>query len=148
MKKSKIVRFIYIVIGLISLGLGIVGIILPILPTTPFFLLTSFCFVRGSKRFSDWFLNSKLYKKHLENFAKNKVMTIQGELLLLGLVSLMLFTTMILSDNLVVSIILLILICIKYSYFIFRVKTISKEEYKELLLKRKMEKEKELEGNE
>ena len=87
MVKSKVLRVLLIILGFISLGLGCVGIVFPILPTVPFFLLTSFCFVRSSKKFHDWFLNSKLYKKYLENFAKHKVMTLKGELFLLLFVS-------------------------------------------------------------
>ena len=129
MSKSKIVRAFYIVLGFISLILGTIGIILPILPTTPFFLLTSFCFVRGSEKFNKWFLQTKLYKRYLENFAKNKVMVLSHELTLLFLVSLMLITTMFFVNNKFVSIILTILIIIKYSYFIFNVKPVSKEEF-------------------
>lgn len=129
MKKSKVIRFIYIFLGFLCLGLGIVGIILPILPTTPFLLLTSFFFVRGSQRFHDWFLSTKIYKNHLENFAKHKVMTLKSEVLLLFCVSSMLITTMVLTNNIVVSSILLSLILVKYAYFIFFVRTVSKAEY-------------------
>lgn len=132
MVKSKILRFILIIIGFISLGLGVVGIVLPILPTAPFLLLTSFCFVKSSKRFHNWFLNSKIYKKYLENFAKNKVMTLKGELMLLILVSLMLLTTIILVNNYVVTIILTTLIFCKYTYFVLFVRPVTKEEYEEL----------------
>ena len=68
MVKSKIIRIICIILGFICLGLGVVGIIFPIIPTTPFLLLTSFFFVRGSKRFNTWFLNSKIYKKIFREF--------------------------------------------------------------------------------
>lgn len=137
MVKSKIIRIICIILGFICLGLGVVGIILPIIPTTPFLLLTSFFFVRGSKRFNTWFLNSKIYKKYLENFSKNRVMTIYGELILLSLVSLMIVMTMFIVNNLTVSIILSILILLKYSYFIFRVKTVTREKY--LLLRKNID---------
>ncbi len=132
MKRNKFIKLIYIIIGCISLGLGVLGVILPILPTTPFLLLTSFCFVRGSEKFNKWFLSTKLYKNHLENFVKYRVMSIQGELILLSLVSLMLLLTMYFTKNLTVCIVLMCLICIKYSYFIFRVKPVSYKEYKKI----------------
>lgn len=125
----KIKRIIYVLLGFISLGLGIIGIILPILPTVPFFLLTTFFFSRGSKRFDDWFKSTKLYKKHMENFLKNRVMTLRGKIVLLSLVSLMLFVSMWFVNNIVVSSVLLLLIVLKYLYFIFKIKTVSKEEY-------------------
>lgn len=56
-------------------------------------------------------------------------MTIYGELILLSLVSLMIVMTMFIVNNLTVSIILSILILLKYSYFIFRVKTVTREKY-------------------
>lgn len=50
-------RFLWLIAGLISLLLGIIGIFLPLLPTTPFVLLAAFCFSRGSERLHDWLLN-------------------------------------------------------------------------------------------
>lgn len=142
MKRSKIIKAIYIVVGCISLVLGAIGVILPILPTTPFLLLTSYCFVRGSTKFNNWFLSTKLYKNHLENFVKYRVMSIQGELILLILVSTMLICTMYFTNKLSVCIILLVLICIKYSYFIFRVKPVSRKEY--IRIKNQIRQEKEI----
>lgn len=142
MKRSKIIKAIYIVVGCISLVLGAIGVILPILPTTPFLLLTSYCFVRGSTKFNNWFLSTKLYKNHLENFVKYRVMSIQGELILLILVSTMLICTMYFTNKLSVCIILLVLICIKYSYFIFRVKPVSRKEY--IRIKNQIKQEKEI----
>lgn len=129
MIKSKVLRFIVMIIGFISLILGVIGIILPILPTTPFLLLTSFCFVKTSNKFSNWFLNTKIYKNHLENFAKNKVMLVHYEIILLLTVSSLLLTTIYLVNNFVVTIVLLTLLFIKYFYFIVMIKPISKKEY-------------------
>jgi len=50
-------RVLWVLAGCISLGLGIIGIVLPLLPTTPFVLLAAFCFARGSARFELWLLN-------------------------------------------------------------------------------------------
>ena len=129
MVKSKILRVLLILLGFISLVIGAIGVVLPIIPTTPLLLLTSFCFVKSSMRFNKWFLNTKLYKKYLENFAKNKVMVISHELCLLIGVSTMLICTMYFVNKPVVSIILSILIVCKYSYFIFQVKPVSKQEF-------------------
>ena len=60
-------RILFICLGFIFVGIGAVGIVVPILPTTPFLLLASFFFAKGSKKFHDWFMSTKLYKKHLES---------------------------------------------------------------------------------
>ena len=57
---NKVKKYCYILVGLIALALGSIGVILPVLPTTPFLLLASFCFAKGSDRFHDWFNNSKV----------------------------------------------------------------------------------------
>ncbi len=130
--KSKVVRVIFLIIGSISLVLGTIGIIVPILPTVPFYLLTAFCFVRGSKKFADWFLNSKLYKNHIGNFAEHRVMTIYGELLLLSLVTGMLLVSLYFVNKLAMTIVFDILIACKYGYFVFRITPIGKSEYRKI----------------
>lgn len=127
-KKSLLLRIIFIVAGTIALALGTVGVILPILPTTPFFLLTAYCYARGSQKFHSWFLGSKLYKKHISGFAEHKAMSIRGELTLMICVSVMLMISCLLANSLVVSIILPILVLIKYTYFILAVRTVSSDE--------------------
>ncbi len=130
--KSLIIRILYLTLGVITLVLGSIGIILPVLPTTPFFLLTAFCFARGSQKFHHWFLASKLYKKHISGFAEHKAMSIRGKLTLMICVSLMLMLSCIIADSMIVSIILPILELIKYTYFILAVRTVSSDELAKL----------------
>ena len=49
-------------IGILCLGFGTVGIVLPILPTVPFYMATLFCFAKSSERLHSWFLGTNLYK--------------------------------------------------------------------------------------
>lgn len=118
-------KLIYFVIGLISMILGAIGVILPVLPTTPFLLLSAFCFAKSSQRFHSWFVSTKLYKNHLDSFVKERAMTLRTKVSLLTFASTMLLIAMYFVDNLFLRLFLLCLIIFKYYYFIFRIKTIS-----------------------
>ncbi|WHY88951.1 YbaN family protein [Neobacillus novalis] len=109
--------------GFIALGLGILGIILPLLPTTPFLLLASFCFVKGSDRFAHWFKATKIYQRHLESFVKERAMTLKQKLTILLTADAMIAIPFILLNNLMVRVILLLVICYKYYYFFTKIKT-------------------------
>lgn len=130
MNKAK--KYFYITLGFLALGIGLIGVILPILPTTPFLLVTSFCFARGSERFHTWFTNSNIYKKHLESFVKERVMTLKQKVVLLSFVNFMLAFPLILVDVLPMRITIIVLIIIKLYYFTFKVRTISPEEKKDM----------------
>lgn len=68
-------RLIYLIIGFLSLALAIVGVVLPLLPTTPFLLLSIACFSRSSKRFEDWLYHTKLYQTYVADFRETKSIT-------------------------------------------------------------------------
>ena len=121
-------KVVLIILGFISMGIGIVGIVVPILPTTPFLLLASFFFAKGSKRFHDWFISTKIYKKYLESFVQSKAMTLKNKFTILLPVSCMLIITFIFVNNLYARLVLVILFIGKYLYFFTQIRTISKEE--------------------
>ena len=61
-------RIFYLMIGFISVGLALLGVALPLLPTTPFLLLAIACFSRSSKRFEKWLYHTKLYQIYVVDF--------------------------------------------------------------------------------
>lgn len=121
-------KLLYIIVGFISMGLGALGVILPILPTAPFLLLASFCFAKGSKRFHDWFVNTGLYKKHLEDFVKTRTMTMRTKVTILAFASTMLIIGFIMSKVMIARVIIAFLFVFKYYYFIFRIRTLKVED--------------------
>jgi uncharacterized membrane protein YbaN (DUF454 family) len=127
MKRNPI-KILFLVLGFLCMGIGGIGVVLPLLPTTPFLLLAAFFFAKGSERFHRWFLSTKLYKKHLESFVKSRAMTVKTKLCILLPVSAMLLVVFFLMDHPHVRIVIVILILVKYYYFIFRIKTIRQGE--------------------
>lgn len=69
---GEIMRIIYLCIGFISLALAVIGVVLPLLPTTPFLLLAIACFSKSSKRFEDWLYHTKLYQTYVADFRETK----------------------------------------------------------------------------
>ena len=74
MKNLK--KKIYICVGLLALGLGIIGVFLPVMPTVPFLLVALFCFERSSKKYHDMILNNKYFGKVLKDYYEGKGLTI------------------------------------------------------------------------
>ena len=130
----KLKRIIFASLGLICFALGTVGVFLPILPTTPFYLATLFFFANSSERLHTWFLGTKLYKKHLESFVKKRGMLLSTKLSIIITVTLLMgfgFFMMARKGIWIPCIILAVVWICHILYFVFRVKTISKEEQAE-----------------
>lgn len=125
--RYKFLKFIYLVLAFIFFGIGAIGVVVPVLPTTPFLLLASFFFARGSERFNKWFLSTKLYKKYLEEFVRTRSMTLKNKLSILFPVSALLIVTFILINNLHARIVIASVFVLKYYYFFFHIDTIEED---------------------
>ena len=122
--RKSTVKLLFGFVGFLSFVLGTIGIILPVLPTTPFYLLSAFCFTRSSKRLDRWFKSTKLYKRHLETFATQRCLTLKSKLAICIPVVIMLTLSAIIVNHILMTIVIVIIIAFKLYYFIFKITTI------------------------
>lgn len=121
--KNKILRVLFLFFGFISFGVAIVGIIVPLLPAFPFFMLASFCFLKSSPKVNSWFENTKIYNTCFKPFKENRAMTAKTKLSILIPVYIVLGFLFFTKDILPMRIAIVILLIAKTIVFI-RIKTI------------------------
>ncbi|MCX7908226.1 MAG: YbaN family protein [Ignavibacteria bacterium] len=121
---SKPKKLLLIVLGFISIGLAILGIFLPILPTTPFLLLSAYLFARSSERLYNWLLSTKHFGKIIRNYKENKGVTLGIKVYALIFLWLTILTSVIFILSPILLDILLLLIATVVSYHILKLKTI------------------------
>ncbi len=120
----EVYRLVLIGLGFIFVGLGVVGIFVPGLPTTPFLLLAAACFARSSKKFYNWLLNHRIFGPYIKNYREHKAITLRGKIISLSLMWFVMgYTAFFAISNLFVSIII-ILIGLGVTKHILSLKTI------------------------
>ena len=77
---NPVQRFLFMAAGTVSLGLGLLGIPLPLLPTTPFLLLSAYCYARSSRRFYYWLINHRVLGKHIINYWEHRGVSMKVKL--------------------------------------------------------------------
>lgn len=123
----RLKRLLLLIVGCICLGLGCIGIVLPILPTVPFFLVTAFCFANSSQKLHDWFVGTKMYKKHLESFVQKRGMTTETKITIITSVTVLIGIGFLLMSRVPVGRVILAIVWICHLlYFVFGVKTLPK----------------------
>lgn len=129
MKRKNPLKFVWLLLGFVSMGLGTVGIVLPILPTVPLYMATAICFAKSSEKLHNWFLSTNLYKKHLENFVQNKQMTLKSKLTVMCSITLLMLIGFLMMDKVLVGRVCLGVVWICHViYFSFKIKTVPKTE--------------------
>ena len=106
-RPSKFKKGLFVVAGTISLGLGFAGIVLPVLPTTPFLLLSAACYYKGSERLHRWMLNNRLLGDYLRNYKEGKGIQPRTKIFTLILLwSVISFSALFMLNNVIIQIIL------------------------------------------
>lgn len=124
----------FIALGCISLALGTIGIVLPILPTVPFYLLTAFCFANSSERLHDWFIHTTVYKKYIGSYFRRRGMTKKAKCLLIVTVTAIMVPGFILMDKVPVGRAIMLVVWVGHIfYFGFKVQTITQQEADEAM---------------
>ena len=117
-------NFFYLFVGFIFLILGVVGIYLPIMPATPFLLVATFCFSKGSKSFNDFFVSTKFYKENIGPIRNKSGMTIKRKGKILLIITLAICISIFVVNNLHARIAMILVLIFHYLYFIFGIRTI------------------------
>lgn len=124
MKNRNPLRIFWLILGLITFVAGSVGVIIPVLPTFPFYVVAAFSFAKSSKRLHDYFVGTRLYKKHMERFIRKRQMTIGTKICTIASVTVVMGIGFVFMHELPIGRMILAGVWVAHIfYFGFRVKT-------------------------
>lgn len=117
-------KIAYMCVGMIGLGLGALGAILPLMPAFPFLLLAAVCFGKSNEKLDAWFKGTKLYKDNLESFVAGQGMTKKAKTRVISLITaLMAFGFIMMGAVPVGRIVLAIVWVFHMWFFIYKIET-------------------------
>jgi uncharacterized membrane protein YbaN (DUF454 family) len=90
-KKHRLLRALLIAAGTISLVLGAIGIFIPLLPATPFLLLSAACYMRSSERMHNWLMNNRWFGRYIKNYQEGRGIPLKTKVLAISLLWLTIF---------------------------------------------------------
>ena len=122
--KQKWIRIVLIIAGTLSVGIGVVGIFVPILPTTPFLLLAAACYARSSQRFYCWLLNNKWFGNYIRSYLERKGVPLKVKLLTVALLWITIGCSVAFAVQSFVFRLILVLIAVGVSVHILRIRTL------------------------
>lgn len=120
---KKIVNGICVALAFVCVGLGALGVVLPILPTTPLLIAAACLFAKGSERFHKWFLGTKLYKKYIETAVKDGTMERSAKRNMMVTLAIV-FGMGVYFSPAFAKVIILVVAAIHFYVLIFRIRTV------------------------
>ena len=85
-EKNKLIRFLWILLGSLFVGIGYLGIFVPGLPTTIFLILAAGCYIRSSQRLYNWLINNKLFGQYIKDYYEGKGMPLKSKIVALSMI--------------------------------------------------------------
>lgn len=111
-------RIALIIVGFLLFGLGMIGILIPVLPTTPLLLAAGFCFTRSSERFTVWLQSTRIYQFYVADFASTGSIPRKRKWAVLLNIYLLMSISIFLAPIAVIKIMLILLTCF-LTYMLF-----------------------------
>jgi len=121
---NRLLKWLLIIVGLVSTGLGIIGIFVPLLPTTPFLLLAAACFARSSERFHSWLVNHNQLGPMIRGYLDGSGIPLRAKCIAIALVWLTLPPSALLLVPPVWAKTLLVLLAISITWYLLRLPTL------------------------
>ncbi len=121
---DRLVRWGLISAGTFFVVLGFLGILIPLLPTTPFLLLAAACYARGSRRFYDWLLNNRLFGKYIKDSIAGRAISFRTKVLSISLLWLTIGYSTLFVMPLFFGKIVLVFIAVTVTIHILKIKTL------------------------
>ena len=119
---SKPVQILLITTGTFFVGVGIVGIFIPILPTTPFLLIAAALYARSSKKFYNWLINNKLLGRFVKNYREGKGISLKVKIITIALLWITIGCSAIFAIDVFWVRVVLVIIAIGVTIHIIRIK--------------------------
>jgi len=123
---SPVIRALWTLAGTIFLGLGIIGIVIPLLPTTPFLLLAAYCYLRGSERMHTWLLTNKWFGEYIRNYQEKKGIPLKIKIYAISVLWITIAISAFFFTEILWVRIILVVIALAVTYHIVTFKTLKK----------------------
>ena len=117
-------KYLLIILGSLSLVLGVIGIFLPVLPTTPFLLLSAALYVRSSEKLYQWLINQKYLGTYIRNFREHHAIPLRAKILSIIMIWITLFYCSITISNIIWIKLMFIALAIAVTCHILSYKTL------------------------
>jgi len=125
-KSNRVTRVLLMVAGTVSLAFAVIGLVFPLIPTTPFLLLTAACYCRSSERLYNWLMNNKWFGEYIRNYREGKGIPLKTKIFALTFLRVTIGISALLLVPIFIVQIILLVIAIAVSIHILRLPTYRK----------------------
>lgn len=126
--KNPVVRWVFLISGFILVGVAVLGMFLPLLPTTIFLILAAWCFAKSSEKFHSWIHHNRWFGRYLRDYRTGRGMTLRSKVTSLSMLWIGIgISGVLLTDNLFVRI-LLAAVAVGVTWHLLYIKTAEKED--------------------
>lgn len=108
LEQPKFIKYLYLISGFLFVAIGVIGIFLPVLPTTIFLILASACFVKSSPKANQWLKNHKILGQYIKNYQEKTGLTVKAKIFNISFLwTMILLSAFFLTDEFYIKVLLL-----------------------------------------